>query len=431
MFGRCNNYYTNINSPLIRDNLYVQIRGGYSGAQGFKVPRAGVYNITVAGAAGGRGLCNPEIGLGLVQQIQVELSPRYELLVLVGQRGLGPCSIDNPPAVCSDFPTLSMTNESVECFNQWYFFLNSLNSSEVGEFTLAHVGGAGGGGASMVWPMLLGENSNGEVTGLPLAISGGGGGSPTALAYRCTVEDLGLRYYLPLDDGEIFSFQEVYTAFLNAKLDTYNPYLGYRIEGVRGFRAPGVLLGVNAGTGGGWRSIAGAPVGEMDGGLLSSSNDFAEGGIDCATLLQTEHDIPFNGMHGGFGGGGGGCGGGGGGGGYTGGSVLWNGIIPSKKIPGSGGHSYYGEAPPANLNVTYIGYSLNTDLDGYVDIVPADCGCAFECLVAEERFECLCPSDSQLAPDQSDCFQGGVVAISCCIVVCNNIELHCFLQLRK
>ena len=102
---RCAEYYSEIHSPLIRDNLYVPIRDGYVGAQGFRVPRAGLYNITVAGAAGGRGLCNPEIGQGLVQKIQVELSLRYELLVLVGQRGLGPCSIDTPPAVCSVVPT--------------------------------------------------------------------------------------------------------------------------------------------------------------------------------------------------------------------------------------------------------------------------------------------------------------------------------------
>ena len=402
---RCAEYYSEIHSPLIRDNLYVPIRDGYVGAQGFRVPKAGLYNITVAGAAGGRGLCNPEIGQGLVQKIQVELSLRYELLVLVGQRGLGPCSIDTPPAVCSVVPT--RTAEIAECFNQWFY--NYINNSNDGGEILANVGGAGGGGASMVWPrLLLGENGRREVTELPLVISGGGGGSSTVLTYSCTVEDLGLRDYLPLGvDGESYDDQKVYKEFLNAKQDTYHPRLGYRIEGVRGFRDPSILRRVNAGTGGGWMSVAGAPVGEMDGGRLSDANGFAGGGIDCATLLQAEFDIPITGMHGGFGGGGGGCGGGGGGGGYTGGSVLWNGTVVSKKIPGSGGHSYFGEAPPANLNITqYFGHSLNAGRDGYVEIVPADCGCAFECVTEEEQYECLCPNDTQLAPDLSDCFQG-------------------------
>ena len=418
---RCTDYYTETHSPLIRDDLYIsKIKSGYSGAQGFRIPRAGLYNITVAGAAGGRGLCNPEVGLGIVQKIQVELSPRYELLVLVGQRGLGPCSIDTPPAVCSFVPT--RTDEIEECFNQWF---NFANTSEHGPEILANVGGGGGGGASMVWPRLLGEDGDGEVTELPLVISGGGGGSSMVLTYSCTVQDLGLRDYITFDRDD----QWIYRVFLSAQSDTYNPRLGHQMEGVRGFRDPSILRQVNAGTGGGWSSVAGAPLGEMDGGLLSDAKGFAGGGIDCATLLEEDFDIPFTGMYGGFGGGGGGCGGGGGGGGYTGGSVLWNGSIVSKKVPGSGGHSYYGAAPPANLNITYFGYIQNDGRDGYVEIVPADCGCAFECVVEEDQFECLCPSDAQLAPDQSDCFRGNIATrkvVAYCGVNCNNWSDLCF-----
>jgi hypothetical protein len=60
------------------------------GAQGFQIPREDVYNVTIAGAAGGRGLCNIHFGHGAEMNFQIPLSPDYELLVMVGQMGQSP-----------------------------------------------------------------------------------------------------------------------------------------------------------------------------------------------------------------------------------------------------------------------------------------------------------------------------------------------------
>ena len=46
----------------------------YSGAQQFRVPRTGHYNVTVAGAAGGRGICSTTSGRGLRWKGTVSLS---------------------------------------------------------------------------------------------------------------------------------------------------------------------------------------------------------------------------------------------------------------------------------------------------------------------------------------------------------------------
>jgi hypothetical protein len=53
-----------------------------------------------------------------------------------------------------------------------------------------------------------------------------------------------------------------------------------------------------------------------------------------------------------------------------------------------------------------MGYWWNYNGDGYVDIVAADCGCVYGCLVHErqDQFECLCPSSTLLAPDLNDCY---------------------------
>ena len=56
-----------------------------------------MYNVTIAGAAGGRGLCNSEYGRGLVQHGQLTISDTgFDYLILVGQRGLGPCETGEP-----------------------------------------------------------------------------------------------------------------------------------------------------------------------------------------------------------------------------------------------------------------------------------------------------------------------------------------------
>ena len=94
-FSACCQYYTEINSPIAQHDLLFEFENKeYEGAQGFRVPMNGLYNITVAAAGGGRGICNFEHGgYGYQRTVQVELSTEYELLVLVGQRGSGPCDV--------------------------------------------------------------------------------------------------------------------------------------------------------------------------------------------------------------------------------------------------------------------------------------------------------------------------------------------------
>ena len=94
-FSTCQEFYRDISSSLAKDNLLIEFENReYEGAQGFRVPMNGLYNITVAGAGGGRGICNGEFGgHGYQRTVQVELSTEYELLILVGQRGTGPCDV--------------------------------------------------------------------------------------------------------------------------------------------------------------------------------------------------------------------------------------------------------------------------------------------------------------------------------------------------
>ena len=380
-YKRCTKFYTDINSPIAQDGLLLK-SDSFKGAQEFQVPRSGLYNITIAGAAGGRGLCNTEYGLGRILKLQVEIqSSDYVLRVAVGQRGLGPCDIDDRPFVCNNPPV--STNDTAECLMQWHEWLVSALENRNQKYPF--VGGAGGGGASMVWPV-------GKVNEtLPIAIAGGGGGSPANLSYE-SVRNLNFTAVSTIDE-------ELYREFMNAK-DNYLDLRISELSGVRGYRsAPASDENINAGAGGGFLAIPERPITELDGKLLSSSDSFAQGGFDCARLFG---DVPIAGVYGGFGSGGGGCGGGGGGGGYTGGAVLERGL----DVPGGGGYSFVFK----DIFVSSLGSSLNTAEDGYVDIVPADCGCAYQCDLDEitEQFECLCPNGTEimLAPDLSDCFQG-------------------------
>ena len=90
MYQSCVDYYTRNNSRLVEDPfVYLETGSVYENAQVFNVTRVGLYNITAAGAAGGRGVCNLERGHGLARTVQVELFPPLELLIVVGQQGLG------------------------------------------------------------------------------------------------------------------------------------------------------------------------------------------------------------------------------------------------------------------------------------------------------------------------------------------------------
>ena len=361
----------------------------FQGAQGFRLPQAGLYNITVAGASGGRGLCNIVFGFGAVQKLQVELSSEHELLILVGQRGIGPCEVDNldpelRQRLCEDPP--SSFNESEECQIMWREWLLEAYNGSV--FFGGVTGGGSGGGASMI---RLIEAESGQFANRPLVVAAGGGGSPGVLVYRTD-------YFTSLNTT--LSIEEQYHQYLHG-----TPYFPNAPvpSGVRGNRDEMSTV-ISSGAGGGWTrhfSIIDAPI---DGMPLREHLNFAQGGSDCVAVFGTA-PYPVEGVFGGFGGGGGGCGGGGGGGGFMGGSVLVR-AIPVEEL-GGGGLSVYFNNSPVTLYDRGSGYNTAM-MDGYVDIVLSDCGCVHECVVDEEadQFECLCPEDTQLAPDQSDCFKG-------------------------
>ena len=79
-------------------------------------------------------------------------------------------------------------------------------------------------------------------------------------------------------------------------------------------------------------------------------------------------------------------------------------------VPGGGGYSFIGNSITTSFRVCTIGDGhLNRERDnGFVEIVLANCGCVHDCLVnlTEDQFECLCPNNTMLAPDLSDCFVG-------------------------
>ena len=398
---QCREFYRENNSPIAQDNVLIGFEG-YRGAQGFRVPRDGVYNVTIAGAAGGVGLCNPEFGLGLLTVLQVGLFTDYELLILVGQRGMSPCDIDNPPLVCEN-PPFNL-DEAAECNATWYESLIS-DTTVNGSFYYPFVGGGGGGGASMVRRVIDGA------VGQSAVISGGAGGSPAVLSYeviRGITFDTSVVEGLAMNTGQNVTDQILYVHFLDAKSSPFDPLIS-TIDAARGFRnSPSDRPNVNAGAGGGLLQEPERPVTDIDGNLLGPpGSSFAEGGSDCASLLSFSgfQTRPLEVVYGGFGGGGGGCGGGGGGGGVSGGAVVQRGI----DIPGGGGYSvFFGAANELNIQNGGVHTGLNFDSYGYVDIVPSDCGCVHDCDLDEiaEKFECLCPNDTQLAPDLSDCYNG-------------------------
>ena len=383
----CVQYYTSIGSPIIRDDVLTDTHStDFSGSQSFRPPRDTLWNVTIAGAAGGRGLCNIEHGYGLVQYLtNIRIITEFDYLILAGAKGLGPCDTAEPDPghmLCYNPPdTQVKANTCNENFTQWVNGLMSDNN-----IVELFSGGAGGGGASY-----MGYRVNQSATRIPvdyvLGISGGGGGSSLVLYYPIIRELLAQFNDSRTDEA-------IYSEFVNAKPTPNDTVTGFH-RGERGFRVEFELF--QAGAGGGFSEFPVLKISPEDGRAIGMAKDFAEGGTHCA---KSVFSVPAQ-LHeavGGFGGGGGGCGEGGGGGGYTGGAVIGVTI----DTPGGGGFSYNALT---NSNEVFPGYTFN-DGDGYVDIVAADCGCVYECVVYEEedQFECLCPNDTQLAPDLSDCY---------------------------
>ena len=394
-FSTCQAFYGQINSPITRQNLLFEFENReYDGAQGFRVPENGLYNITVAAGSGGRGICNSEYGgRGFQRTVQVELSTEYELLILVGQRGVGPCDVI-PEAeeaynlFCREPPTTLVDAEA--CNETWYNFTRESDFDRV--FYEAFGGGAGGGG-SLVRAR---RKDTKVIDGFPIVIVGGGGGSSSVLDYDATEMTSASTTFLPT---KVLS----YRTYVNGKASQYPAGATFVDRGVRGDRASS--SNTVAGAGGGYRTGFFQPISE-DGMALIGAHNFAEGGLDCTDAFTiTGHVFPYSGVYGGFGGGGGACGGGGGGGGYTGGSILDAGLA----IPGGGGYSYVGDDFGTSFSVHEVDQGRLSEGrdDGFVEIVLADCGCVHMCQInsTDDTFECLCPNNTTLAPDQNDCYE--------------------------
>ena len=230
----------------------------------------------------------------------------------------------------------------------------------------------------MLWP----PDSSGRYgteRSLPYVVSGGGGGTSVLLNYAFIrlPNTTAVQYYMDFINGK-------YRFFGRSGL----------LLGSPGTRPNGVTL-PTAGAGGGYLHEGHVAL-AIDGKSISRPTSFASGGADCADF-HSQTNLPFKNVFGGFGGGGGGCSEGAAGGGYTGGSVL----AASYAIPGEGGFSYRASVVEDTMELP-----LN-DGDGYVDIVPSDCGCVGECVVFEneDMFDCECNTSSgQLAPDGFGCY---------------------------
>ena len=335
--------------------------------QSFRSPKDKVYNITVAGAPGGRGICNTMHGRGMIISTQAELTPETTLIILVGQNGGSPfCSSSDYFPWCEG-PPLSLKS-AVECGNAWFDNINAI-APEI----FSESGGGGGGGASMI-RVIRGRY---DVATYPLIIAGAGGGSSTIIT----------NYTLLVTQYESnLTSEELYQTYMDAKVPDINSR-----GGERGTTSINDTI-LRSGVGGGY--IYDMPYSQPK--VVDGENLYDEpiGGEECFMGQK-----PFLGAVGGYGGGGGGCGGGGGGGGFTGGDVLG----AANTLPGGGGISYVGNF---STHLNFVQYFINNRSYGYVDIVAANCDCVHVCTVHSKRnkYECLCPNNTQLAPDLNDCY---------------------------
>ena len=274
-----------------------------------------------------------------------------------------------------------------QCNKTWFNFTRDFDRSFYDVF-----GGGAGGGGSLVRAR---RRDTDEIDDFPIAIVGGGGGISPILDYSI-IADIATTVSI---------FDSVnYQLFINAHSRISDSLYG--TPGARGIRLGSAPSNIVPGAGGGYSPGIFVSV-DVDGRPLGRAQNFAEGGLDCtAAFISAGRDIPYSGVYGGFGGGGGACGGGGGGGGYTGGAILASGVT----IPGEGGYSFVGNSLTTSFRVYIVDEGrLNRESDdGFVEIILANCGCVDMCQInsTDDTFRCLCPGNTTLAPDLSDCFAG-------------------------
>ena len=365
-FSTCTEYYSKLSNPVLNHLKDSDI----DGIQKFIVPKSGLYNITVAGASGGRGICQPSPGLGYVITVSVNLTLGEILTVIVGQEGMSPCAASNDiPQVCSR----NWTGLWGNCSAQWS---DIVNTTVYDGFSVAvYEGGGGGGGASVV---IIPEISE------PLVVAAGGGGGGSMF-----------------NSSFLSNYSKMYSFYANASGPNV-PLWPNAMPGLSGFVGD-VNQDTVGGEGAGYMADR-RSTDQTDGVFLSAAPG-PFGGVDCIETLPDK--TPLVHASGGFGGGGGGCEMGGGGGGYTGGrlGVHWYSSY-WRYIPGEGGYSYIDEGKSILLSE---GFNSG---GGYVSIVPVDCNCIGSCTLDDDKFYCTCPNGSVLAPDGFDCYEGEVILCS-------------------
>jgi hypothetical protein len=182
-YSTCRQYYTGLNSPQVQQNLLFGVDNKeISGAQGFHVPTNGLYNITISGARGGRGICNPLRGYGYKRRVQVELSTEYDLLIFVGQRGTEPCDVipktkEIYATFCQEHTIISNITGVESCNESWFNFTREADFDSL--FYEVFGGGAGGGG-SLVQSR---RRNSTALDASPIIVAGGGGGTASILDY--------------------------------------------------------------------------------------------------------------------------------------------------------------------------------------------------------------------------------------------------------
>ena len=88
-FDQCETYYQEHISPIAIDGVLFQFdEEDFRGGQGFQIPREDAYNVTIAGVAGGRGLCNIYFGHGRMIRFQIQLTPEYREITSYGDSPL-------------------------------------------------------------------------------------------------------------------------------------------------------------------------------------------------------------------------------------------------------------------------------------------------------------------------------------------------------
>lgn len=405
-YQTCLGEYTNTSILANPDNFFfynkLHSSGEYfAGGQGFRIPTTGRYNVTVAGASGGRGICNIDKGKGLLWRGELNFVAGEELLILVGQKGRSPCESEDfvgAGTLCQN-PPLNET-ESAVCNETWYSRLLLTVPDDRADFVYANIGGGGGGGASLI--RLINHTSDGPIPAqFPLLVAPGGGGSACLAVYNVT-NQIQATFPDSLTDMEQYEF------FMNAKYSLYDP------EDSGGLGRRGYVYeqsSFRGGAGGGYFTTRNS--GDVDGGYLNAEENFAEGGFDCSRqLFDLLTYIDSTDIYGGFGGGGGQCGGGGSGGGFSGGRSTG----ADHSLPGQGGFYYRvgsitSDYQDKKETVETISVSLNKFDDGFVEFVLRDCGCGEMCIINEvaDTFECFCPNnETVLALNGFDCAKGDI-----------------------